>query len=127
MEASSPTLKYSRAALGAVALAFQDRFAYAEVPDDEAALRSDGTPLWLVSPHLNMMDDSQVECGCGVTGGLCVTMNPNVVISFAASPVCEIELMSGFGCDPDLRSVLNPNRGPTLPADTSIKSLLVPL
>lgn len=109
VEASSPTSKHSRAALGAVALAFH-RFASAGVPDDEAALRSDGMPLWLGSPHLNKMDDSWVECGSGVTGAMCVTMNPNVAISFAVSPVCEVELMSGFGCDPDLRSVLNPSR-----------------
>lgn len=61
---------------------------------------------------------SWVECGPGVTGGLCDTVNP---------PVCEVELRSGFGCDPDLRSVLNPSRGPTFPADTPIKSWLVPL
>lgn len=69
--------------------------------DEEAALRWDGTPLSLVSPHLNMMEDSWVECGSGATGGLCVTMNPNVAISVAVSPVREVERMSGFGCDPD--------------------------
>lgn len=110
VEASSPTSKPSRAALGAVALVFQDRFASADVPDEEAELRSDGTPLGLVSPPLDMMEDSWVEFGSGVTGGLRVTVNPNVANSFAVSPVCEAELMSGFGCDPALRSVLNPSR-----------------
>lgn len=108
VEASSPTAKPSRAALGAVALAFHNRSASAGV----AALRSDGTPLWLVSPHLNMMDDTWVECGSGVTATLCVTLNPNAAISFAVKLNWCLVLVV-ISDLPDLRSVLNPSRWPT--------------